>query len=620
MRSAFHRLKRAGRWLRNTLLALAAVIALLVIGLTQSGLPDGLTRRIVASLNSGDYAVELDRLRLDLPAGVRATAVRVYRKGVVAPPVFEAASVRLGADPFFWRWGKWTWFRDLDIRDGAVRRLAAVEDDSPRVLRPAGASSSRPPLSFACRLRGVDVFGVWVDEGRADLHWDAQVLRVTEFSASVGRDVRRGTVAGGLTLTEDELRARATLAVDPHVLLPGLRAFGFDQTRVFEWFSFPAVAPTCELTIERKWGAHAAVSVRGRLQATQFAYRGTAIGFGSLAGTYAWTPAAHTLDLNPVVLVVGGRNISGNLAVDLNAETVRLEALSLADVPALARIAGFREGSFLDAFAFGRDTRVYVKGRIGYRTFEVNDAEIAVESPSVCWGGITAEDCAFKVRLAGETNQVQDMRGRLAGGSFTATALFSPEAAGSDEVRYQVRGEILHADVNQVLGAWRPGTASRLDGRLYGNIDLAGRLGKGQGKTATGQGYVNIKRGTLYRVPLFGGFTEAMASAIPGVDFVTRQTDVRAPFEVQDGRIVSRDIQVEGDVLSLTGRGSATLDGGLDFTVQVRPLKDKTLVGTALRAVAYPISKLFEYRLQGTLSAPRWSSTTLSRLTGEGRP
>jgi hypothetical protein len=115
---------------------------------------------------------------------------------------------------------------------------------------------------------------------------------------------------------------------------------------------------------------------------------------------------------------------------------------------------------------------------------------------------------------------------------------------------------------------------------------------------------------------LFGGFTTSLARVVPGVDFATRQTDARAPFMVHDGRIWAQDVQIEGDVLSLTGRGSVAFDGGLDFDVQVRPLKDKTLVGTAMRALAYPISKLFEFRLQGKVDEPRWSTTVFTRGNG----
>ena len=618
-RPVLNGLLRMGRVTRNGLLVLGVAAALLVFGLVHSGLPDGLTRRIVAQLNTGDYAVELDRITLDLPAGVAASAVRVYRKGVVAPPVFEAESVRLGVDPLVWRWGAGTWFRDVDIRRGTIRR---PEAPGPKAM-PGGAggsaAASRPPLSVTCRLHDVEVFGVWVEHGSADVHWDSRTLRVTEFAATIGRDGGRGTVAGGFTLTGDEWRARVTLAVDPHVLLPAMRVFGVGQSRVYEWFSFPSTPPTCELTIERKAGSAPSLQVRGRLQATQFAYRGTAIGFGTLSGAYAWSSAAETLALSPVVLVVGGRNISGTLGVDLTAETVQVEAVSLADIPALARLAGIREGSFLDAFQFGRDTRVYVKGRIAYGAVDTSDAEIQVDSPSVVCRGLTAEDCAFKVRMAGSTNILQDLRGRIAGGSFTANGVFTAGARESTNADYQVKAEVLHADVRQLLSAFNTNAPAQIDGRVYGNIELAGRAGAGQGATAVGQGYLNIKRGTLYRIPLFGGFTEAMARVVPGVDFVTRQTDVRAPFEVSGGWIRSRDIQIEGDVLSHTGRGSASLDGKLDVDVQVRPMKDKTLIGTAARVIASPFSKLFEFHLQGTVDAPRWSSSTLETLSGQRR-
>ena len=592
---------------RSLGLLVVAAVGLVFAGLNRYGFPDGITRQAVERLSRGAYAVELERATLDLTGGLVAQQVRVYRKGVVGLPPFEAGSVRLGLEPFFWRWGRQAWFREVEISDGVVRRVAGGADASgvpPEALLPFS--------SLAVRLQNVDVFDVLVEEGRADLQRDTNVFLVSRLAATVGHGLRRGTVSGSLTIGADEVRARLRTAVDPHVLVPGLRAFGIDQTRVFDWFSFPAAPPTGDWTFERRGGS-AEVLIQGRLQASQFACRGTAIGFGSATVAYRWSPERHTIALNPLVLAVGGRTIGGTLDVDLAGSTARFEALSVADVPALARIVGFREGSFLDAFRFAPETRVYLHGLYDYGAGTGSDAEIVVDSPLIGYGAFNAEECSFKVRMAGETNLLQDVRGRLAGGSFTANAVFAPDAPGSTNTGYRLRIEVLHADLRSLATVWGTNLLPRLDGRVYGNLDLAGLFGEGQGHTATGQGYVNVKRGTIFRIPLFGGFTESMTRVVPGLDFMTRQTDVRAPFEVRGGRIESKDIQVEGDVLSLAARGSATLEGALDFDVQVRPMKDKTVVGAAMRAITYPLSKLFEFHLAGTVGSPRWNLAPFGR-------
>lgn len=596
-----------------------ATILLTLVGLNRFGFPDRFTERIARELSRGEHTVELANLRLDFPGGFVAQSVNVYRKGVVAPPVFEAASVRLGVEPRFWRWGGQAWFREIELADGVVRAplvsWGGVAAGSTAAALPAAL---RVPRTIGCRLRRMDVFGVWVEQGRGDVHMDADAVRVTDLDAVVGKDLQRGTVAGGLTVTTDSLRARLTAVVDPHVIVPGLRSFGVDQTRVFEWFSFPISPPTCELTVEHLRGDVPRTSIRGRIQATQFAYRGTAIGFGNVSGVYSRSSEGHSLKLESLVLAVGGRTASGTLKLDLDGETVRFEAVSSMEVASLARITGFREGSFLDLFRFG-PSRVYMRGVIDYGGWERNEAEIAVESETLAYGPFKADDCAFKVQMSGATNRLVEARGRLAGGSFTGSGQFFPEAPASTNTGYRVKAEVLHADVRALLEGLDRDAAQRIDGRLYGNVELSGCLGAGQGRSATGQGYLNIKRGTMFRVPLFGGLTESLARRVPGMDYITRQSDVRAPFEIRDGRVISRDIQIEGDVLSLTARGSVTFAGALDFDVQVRPMKDKTVVGTAMRAVTYPLSRLLEFRAQGTPGAVRWTSTTFSLGKGERR-
>ena len=120
-----------------------------------------------------------------------------------------------------------------------------------------------------------------------------------------------------------------------------------------------------------------------------------------------------------------------------------------------------------------------------------------------------------------------------------------------------------------------------------------------------------MKNGRLFRIPLFGGLTQSLADTIPGVDFVLRQTDVRMPFEMRGDTLISDDVNIEGDLLSLKAAGRATLAGALDFRVQVKPLKGRTVAGAAARVLTYPVSKLFEFRLQGTVQKPQWAPASL---------
>lgn len=150
---------------RGLLLIAGAAFVLTLVGLSQYGFPDRVTRRWVERLNRGDYAVELDRMTLDLSGGVVATSVRVYRKGAVGPPVFEAASVRMGVNLALWHRRGQMGFRQIDVRQGVLRRGAASLMAAPT------ADGGARGLAAACRLHRVEVFGVWVERGTAEVEF-----------------------------------------------------------------------------------------------------------------------------------------------------------------------------------------------------------------------------------------------------------------------------------------------------------------------------------------------------------------------------------------------------------------------------------------------------------------
>jgi hypothetical protein len=104
-----------------------------------------------------------------------------------------------------------------------------------------------------------------------------------------------------------------------------------------------------------------------------------------------------------------------------------------------------------------------------------------------------------------------------------------------------------------------------------------------------------------------------MAKLVPGLDFVLRQGDLSLDYTLAGGKVRSDNVSVEGDVLSLSGRGDYFLDERLDFLVQVKLMRESPIVGRLLRLITWPLSKLFEFRVAGTRSEPVWYPVNFSR-------
>ncbi len=135
---------------------------------------------------------------------------------------------------------------------------------------------------------------------------------------------------------------------------------------------------------------------------------------------------------------------------------------------------------------------------------------------------------------------------------------------------------------------------------------IEGMTGKDTIGSLKGHGALRISDGRVFMMPVFGGLSEFMTKIIPGLDLVLKQSDLKTKFVIDKGYIITDKVAVEGDVLSLKAYGSYMLKGDLDFDVQVKLLKEHTFGGKVVRFITYPISKLFEFSLKGSLTDPHW--------------
>jgi uncharacterized protein involved in outer membrane biogenesis len=237
----------------------------------------------------------------------------------------------------------------------------------------------------------------------------------------------------------------------------------------------------------------------------------------------------------------------------------------------------------------------------------------AVESgPLEVWK-IRMEECAFRLQVAGPSNVLSGVRGRAYGGSFGGEVAVVRPTGGATSSTYRAQVDIRDADLSRLIAAFAKAPDYPYKGKVSGAVKVGGMAGKGNLRTAEGEGTVTVREGRLFTMPLFGGLTETLASVIPGLDFVLCQTDASADFVIRDGKIHADKALIEGDVFSLKGRGDCGLDGSLDFLVQVKLLKEKTLVGKAVQSVLSPLSWLLEFHLTGTVNKPDWYASNFSR-------
>jgi len=122
--------------------------------------------------------------------------------------------------------------------------------------------------------------------------------------------------------------------------------------------------------------------------------------------------------------------------------------------------------------------------------------------------------------------------------------------------------------------------------------------------TWQGGGHVILREGRIMDIPVFGVLTPTLESVAPGLG-VNRLSDATASFGMTNGIIHSGDLDIRGSGMRLQYHGDVKLDGSVNARAEAELLRDTWMVGKVLSLALWPVSKVFEYKISGTLNEPK---------------
>lgn len=618
------RLKRITRLITD-LLVLAVVIGGLVACIR---LPDSLVRWLLRPGPEARFAVEVGKLYYRPFEGLIAEDVRVFPRRVVGPAVMECA--RVVVEPRFSRAlrGK-AWIRRVQIEDGEMRpnTLWGLPPAPPRAERDP-ADASPVPLGTSLAIRRMQMFGVMFESmnGRLEGNLDAWSLERAHLRLSLnGKAIEAdGRLAGGVP----GLSAKGTASGDPHVLIPlfdGLRVPA--ASAIITDFTFRESLPRFEWSYEHSFADIRDYSVRFRVWLEGIEYRGVSALRADTQVELAGQDGTFTATIRPLMVVREEGTGRGGLVIRWARHgDFRLEydAVSALDPRATSTMIGVLTNATHAHAHFAGPYHLESKGWVDLRNPAHHELEAELEAGNVGIGRHDFRECAFRFTADGQTNRLENFQANWFHGKLAGSLVWDQTQNGTAPW-FRLLAGVEGCDFERLVGGLAPQVAQEYAGRLSGRVQLEGLAGATNRQAWRGEGSVRISRGRLLLLPVFGGLTEYISWAIPGVNVVLGQTDARSSFVIEDGRFRSDRIQIEGDILSLTGKGSYGMDGTLDADVQLTFLRSHTLVSKIIRIPTYLVSKLFEFRLTGTQREPHWFPVNFSRQVwyervGGGKP
>lgn len=134
-------------------------------------------------------------------------------------------------------------------------------------------------------------------------------------------------------------------------------------------------------------------------------------------------------------------------------------------------------------------------------------------------------------------------------------------------------------------------------GLLSGVYEFSGK--GGDARTMKGGGYLEVTNGNVFAIPILGPFSGIVNGIVPGAGYnLARKAS--ATFTIDQGVIQNQDFLVEGQGFSMIGYGKLFfLDDKIDFNIRIN-------AQGAPGVLLFPVSKLFEYVSDGSLSKPAW--------------
>lgn len=604
------------RWIRGFLrnlmcIAIVAVL-LLIVYLTVFGAPDWMLARINSLLNRGPIYIETPHMWLRLPFSICVSDARVFWKGRVGPPAAEARRLAVNIDPrAFWK--DVPAIRSIAIRDGVFR---------PEMIPPGPAAPGAKPVAPAdFRLRiALRNCILWNQHASS-----MRCLLVSEGGSVAMRDieavVREGSLAGrfaGTVCYEVETRrvfGHLECLADPHVLLPVMNAARLSfLAGLTQRFEFQAAPPRVIVDFRTHATSNAPLEVDVGFVATQLAYQGVTCASAEGRVNVHSSPTGSVVKVAPLTVVrEEGRGEGGFSVVEDNGYNyVTFDATSSIAPSALTGMIGIMTNGFWDTCRTEGPYAGWARGRVTFPNPADSDFHGQLRFGAFGNDMLTISNCACDIGMAGPTVIVHNVSGALCEGTVKGAVDVILPSGDTSGTFYRVTGVASDVDFPTIVRKLGKRPDPNQEGALTLSFDMAGPASTNLLRDARGSGSVRLRKGRVFMLPLFGGLSKMMTRIIPGLDFVLRQTDLKAQFDLADGKLTSDKVLIEGDVLSLRGKGSCALDGTLAFDVQLQLMKEHTLVAKLLRTALFPITKLFELRLTGTLDNPQWRAVNFS--------
>lgn len=336
----------------------------------------------------------------------------------------------------------------------------------------------------------------------------------------------------------------------------------------------------------------------GSITASNFTVRGES--FSSVSSEVYYTNNLLRF-LKPRV-EIGPRYLKADgLTVDLAGQFVYLtNGFSIADPMMVARAIGPDVARDIQDYQFGSPPTARISGAIPLHGEEGADLHFDLSGGPFHWWKFNLPLVTGHVHWAGLHLTLTNVQAEFYNGVAVGSAAFDFPKDKPTEFQFNLNAtNVLFQALMKDLS---PGT-NQPEGRLGANLVIT-KANTENYESVFGYGDAHLQDGLLWDIPLFGRFSPVLNGISPGLGN-SRANAATSRFVITNGVVRTGSLEIRSTGMRLEYRGTVNLEGQLNARVDAELLRDMWVVGPIVSAVLWPVTKLFEYRVNGTLADPR---------------
>lgn len=509
------------------------------------------------------------------------------------------------------------------LTEKARERLAEISWTQPPQLCASGAlvlpawtnaaAGWREDVEPSVRLRGelsftnARVDGVMpLDAVRTHFSYASLIWSLPDVELAQGRT--KLELSGEESEATKNFRCRVKGQVDPEIARPFLTTS--NGVRGFELVTLHEPV-TLDLDASGNLLNFAALSATGRVAVTNFAVRGQT--FESVVADLSYSN--QVLDfLRPQMFRASGSQTmtADAVALDFNARMIFFtNGFSTTDPMVVCRAIGPKTARIVEPYEFLSPPMARAHGQLplrdinGGRDLAGTDLRFdIIRGAPFRWTKLQTTNITGTIHWLGQELVLTNLAASFYGGTASGSAYFDfkPVGYGCD---FNFGFALTNTDVRLYAADFPSFKTNQLAGILSGQAVVTSGNSE-TWRSWNGFGEAQLRNGLLWNIPIFGFVSPVLNTLTPGLDVGnSRATDAKTRFAMTNGVIFTDSLDIRSLTMRVQYVGTVDLQQNVTARAKAQLLRNMPLFGSLFSTVLWPVSKVFECGITGTLVDPK---------------